>query len=324
MRKGLKIFLSVLVLIVVVGLVIAAGIGSRDNVTGKWFQQPDVTKWFYSWGKEKDDHSDDNIAICSFTLEQSDFAAYGISEQALKAGVLTAEYTPANTTNKRTGWTWRWAGTHSDWSTGKNIADYVKFTAGANYAPELTYEVLQAFGDTIIVEATSRANSALKATTNIDYLAKYTAIWDDGCYTLAYGEDLDFLSGLYTQDECFSIEPDSYVVRSARLEYSSSFYEYLSAHTDWENEVFDYSNTNVLEWNKFVYPAFEEQASGYYTDTGWIDIFDASVTIDCYYKGEIMYTFSDCKTLEFSSTALQEMATPPTNITIPGGGQVIV
>lgn len=324
MKKS--VFCAIGAVILAAGVTVAAAIGSAVN--GIPFKS-NIKNWFNGWGKgienvemlPPDDTSEDGISIATYAFTADDYAAYGISEQAIEAGVLTAEYKPFNTTNKRTGWTFKFAG--NEWSQGKVLSDYVLFTPGANYAPECTYQVLQPFGDTIIAEATSRANSALKATTRIDYILKYSSIYDGDIYLNSYYENFDLFGEMYSTDECCSIVPDS---------FSADLKIYL--HEDFENwmeENYDGCwGDSCVTLNNVTAPfSFESVTEGdgdvgaysisqYYYETGSIDIFRLEYVVRCYYEGELMYTFGEqWKLIDFTPSAFEEMSTSPTNIITP-------
>ncbi len=317
MRK--RTFFGFLALLLCFGVFVACAVGSRGFTESKFMN------WFNGWGYgvetlPPDDTSEDNISIVSYALTADDYAAYGISDEAIEAGVLTAKYTPLNTTNKRTGWTWKFAG--NEWSQGKVLSDYVAFTAGANYAPELTYEVLQPFGDTIIVEAVSRANSALKSTTHIDYLARYSYIFDGGNFDIGYHEDLDIFSDLYT-DDCYSVVPDAYSA-TVTLEVNSGFSDWvLEEYGDTESVLGPIKNvTGAISYEDWFLSQTnyitEERFSRYITEISPGDYFaTVRVTVICYYQGEEMYTFMDIEDMYFSEEALQLMAVPPTGVSTP-------
>lgn len=276
-----------------------------------------------------DDTSQDRIEIASYSLAAEDFAAYGISEQAVNAGVLTAEYTPLNTTNKRTSWTWRFEG--NEWSTGKNVSDYVKFTAGTNYAPECTYEVLQPFGDTIIVEATSRANSQLKATTNIDYIVKYSDFWNGEDKVLEFGEEVNVFTDLVTEDACWTVEPTSYYA-NIKVTLAPEFDNWLSdnGYEAWNGSVENFEDVTGAVSLESLVGAGDASPSIFARY-----FFDTNKSMECYYflvTAEITayigdksaYTFTRSEGLWLSEACVTAWGTPPTNVTIPGGGQVIV
>ncbi len=322
--KAKVIVVSVLVLILAAAVIITCGIGSRDTVTGQWFRIGDVTKWFHSWGKDKNDHVEDNIRIMAYSLQPEEYAAYGVSETSLKAGVLTADFQPYNTSDKRTNWRWHWAG--NSWSANKVLTDYVDFTPAENSAPKLTYSVKQPFGDRIVVECSSVVSPTLTGATSFEYVARYSAIFDWGAGTIENGGSVDVLADLYTA-ECYSVVPDKMIAREVRFDYTDSFENYVN--TNFPNDAFGYETHKTFQvvnspitWEELEMDNLKDYIASYYLATGSTDVFEVYTTIDCYYGDKLMYTFSDNETLEFGST-INELVVPPTGIT-SNPGTVIV
>lgn len=311
------IVLAVLLLAAVVALV--AAIGSQG------FTIKNAKKWFKGWGNPDNvGDAGDDISISTYALAVEDYADYGISEQAIEAGVLTVQYKPANTTNKRTGWTFRFAG--NAWSQGKVLSDYVVFTAGANYAPECTYEVLKPFGDTIIVEATSRANSSLKATTNIDYLARFQYFWGgDGTSELALNAPLNVFERLDCDGKPYSIVPTSYSA-NITITLDNNLWNWIQENIDDKpQKVWSYENcqylanvTGAISWSDW----FDDNGGGfidsdfaaYYDETGRVIFGRIEAEITCYYNGEEMYTFTDGEYIEFTVESIEAVSVYPTEI----------
>lgn len=288
----------------------------------------------FQWGKDnsaaediKDDTSNDNIAIASYALAADDFAAYGVSDNAISAGVLTAEYTPSNTTNKRTGWTWRFSS--NEWSTGKNIADYVKFAAGTNYAPECTYEVLQPFGASIIVEATSRVNSELKATTSIEWVSRY----DDfgaNVYIGANEDNIDILSLLGSTNECDStgtVRPDAvtgtlyFSFRSEVIQYAREFSE---ENVDLSGQFSFEINSSVFSINDVLahFPDFgKRQLAECFVarSDGFNELCEFYGNFTAYYEGKEIYKFGidGVSSIYFTEDWINKYSTLPTDVTLP-------
>lgn len=84
---------------------------------------------------------------------------------------LTANYEPAGTTNQQTNWSVSFANPASSWATGKTVTDYVTVTSTGVNTAEVT--CLQAFGERIIVTATSAVDSSVSDTTTVDFEKKY-------------------------------------------------------------------------------------------------------------------------------------------------------
>lgn len=250
------------------------------------------------WVKKAPTVNENEYVISARALSEGEFAAYGISPQAIKAGVLTVNYEPVDATNNRTNFTYKFA--QNAWSEGKNLADYVTFTPGTNHAPNCTYEVLQPFGATIVVEATSLANPELKAQTNIDYLARYNTFWQDGNVHYLGADNMVNIFLDFTSNEVYSIRPTSY---SADIEVTpnQSFNDWLKT-TDHGGctENTKYTKTGVtgaFDLSEALKLFQIDSPVGAYVAPYWAEVggeeqFVVSATITCYYEGKEYYTFS--------------------------------
>ena len=325
--KKQKVLISIVVLILAVALVIACGIGSQDN-NGKWFQNGNVLTWFGSWGKDKpteDDTEKDNISLASYALATSDFAAYGISPQALEAKVITVDFEPANTTNKRIGWVCKWKDATSTWARGKNINDYVDFVPAADFGASATLAVKQPFGEPVIVTATSRANSALTSSSQFDYVARYSGL-SNMKTTFDFNDVIDVFDDLYIADD-YTVLPTE-CVANVTFEVETELLSYLNSHGCDCNASENYNGiTGAITWFDFFSPLNgfdfdyvskflleQDQEIGYIT-----------VEMTCKYTdgfgNEVVYTFTDSECVSLSDACIDEISTPPTDITVnPGGG----
>lgn len=330
--KKKNIIISIIVLILAAAIVIACCIGSQD-VNGKWCQNPNVLTWFDNWGKgqEKpdDDTSKDNISLASYALEAADFAAYGISPQALEAKVLKVDFEPVNTTNKRVGWVCKWKNSNSSWAINKNINDYLDFVPAVDFGASATLAVKQPFGEPVIVTATSRANAQLTSSCQFDYVARYCDVHGgDSFWVDSLNE---FYQGFYFFDD-FVLDYDEYTVVPDRVFASIDFTffddcgRYLSDLAGGCNTSFsDYWETTdgYLPYEVFINYNDNlsiKDLSSYVINTGNNSVGRFKISVECCY-GEVSYSFSTILDLEFSDKCAAEMSTPPTNITInPDGG----
>ncbi len=327
--KKKKIIISIIVLILAAAIVIACGIGSQD-VNGKWFKNPNVLTWFDNWGKgqEKpdDDTEKDNISLASYALETADFAAYGISPQALEAKVITVDFEPANTTNKRIGWVCKWKDATSTWASGKNINDYVDFVPAADFGASATLAVKQPFGEPVIVTATSRANSALTSSSQFDYVARYDNLWGESDLVLDYEQEIDVFKDLYASD-WYTVIPTEYVA-NVTFEVETELLSYLNSHGCDCNASENYNNiTGAITWYDFFSPlnGFDFDYVSKFLLERSQEIGYITVEMTCKYTdgfgNEVVYTFTDSECVSLSDACIDEISTPPTNITVtPGGG----
>lgn len=318
------------VLIVTAALVTAWGIGSEG------FTQNNPLHFFNDWGtatvqpdepNEPDDTSKDNISLASYALDKADFAAYGISPQALEAKVITVDFEPANTTNKRIGWVCKWKDATSTWASGKNINDYVDFVPAADFGASATLAVKQPFGEPVIVTATSRANSALTSSSQFDYVARYSQLWGDGDLTLDFYENVNVFAGLYT-DESYTVLPTE-CIANVKVELNTDLFNYLKAAGEDINSEVIYENViGEITWYEFIgqFNGFNySKVAAWFNETGGDTVFYVFVTMTCMYTdgfgGDVIYTWTDSEPIYFSDSCITEMSTPPTDITVnPGGG----
>ncbi len=331
--KAKKIFLGFLALIIAIGAVIACGIGSQ-NSNGEWFKNGNVLTWFNSWGKDKDDSEKDNISLASYALAKSDFEAYGISPQALEAKVITVDFEPVNTTNKRIGWNCHWKNAQSEWASGKNINDYVDFVPAPNFGASATLAVKEPFGEPVVVTATSRADSRLSSSSQFEYVARYSGLWNENDFYMTSREDIyNIFDNLYISDS-YTVLPTT-LVANVTFKVNPRLVAYLREHSD----SFDLNETvsfnNVTQGIKYTdlygeLNSFNEKlVAAFYLENDINDTdfyaFDITVIMTCSYVdvtgNEVKYEFHDSRYIMFTDDFVTEISTPPTNITTnPGGG----
>lgn len=114
------------------------------------------------------------IRLAAMKLASSEYEAYGVSEQAETAYTLTATITPADAANKKVDWTIAFKNASSTWASGKTVTEYATVTPSADGALTAVVENVAAFGEQIIVKATSRDNAEAYATCTVEYLQRTT------------------------------------------------------------------------------------------------------------------------------------------------------
>lgn len=115
----------------------------------------------------------EEISLMSARIAAADYSEYGVSPLAESAQTVTATIQPSDALNKAVDWSVAWANASSAWADGKTVTDYVTVTPTADGALTATAECLQAFGEQIIITATSRDNSSAKGTCTVDYSQRY-------------------------------------------------------------------------------------------------------------------------------------------------------
>ena len=128
------------------------------------------------------------IRLAAMKLASSEYEAYGVSAQAESAYTLTATITPADAANKKVDWTIAFKNASSTWASGKTVTEYATVTPSADGALTAVVENVAAFGEQIIVKATSRDNTSAYATCTVEYLQRttgYTLVLDGKTYNTA-------------------------------------------------------------------------------------------------------------------------------------------
>lgn len=163
------------------------------------------------------------IRLAAVKLASSQYEDYGVSAQAETAYTLTATITPADAANKAVDWTIAFKNASSTWATGKTVTEYATVTPSADGALTAVVENVAAFGEQIIVKATSRDNAEAYATCTVEYLQRTTG------YTLTLDGKTYNTAGTTTN----SVTPDFSKTKSASatIEVNKSTV-YTRANTD--------------------------------------------------------------------------------------------
>lgn len=128
------------------------------------------------------------IKLAAVKLASSEYEAYGVSAQAETAYTLTATITPADAANKKVDWSIAFKNASSTWASGKTVTEYATVTPSADGALTAVVENVAAFGEQIVVKATSRDNAEAYATCTVEYLQRttgYTLVLDGKTYNTA-------------------------------------------------------------------------------------------------------------------------------------------
>lgn len=115
-----------------------------------------------------------SIKLMTASISPEDYADYGISTLADSAFTLTATITPEDATNKEVDYTTAWKNAQSTWAQGKSVEDYLTINQESDGSLKATGTVLNAFAEPIEITVTSRSNSKVSATCQIDYVKKIT------------------------------------------------------------------------------------------------------------------------------------------------------
>lgn len=170
-----KKFIFSNLLSLVLGIVIGAGgfgivsnIKTNEKVPEQTATLPD------SGGAVIGEAQENGIQMMKTAIPVEKYAAYGVSEQAEKAYTITATVKPDDATNKKVNWSLAFANAESTWAKGKNLSDYVTVTASGTTNSTAVLTCKQAFGEQILLTATSDGDSTKSAVCTVDYAQKVT------------------------------------------------------------------------------------------------------------------------------------------------------
>lgn len=99
-----------------------------------------------------------------------------IATQADNSYILTATIQPSNASNQSVTWAAAWKSSSSSWASGKAVSNYVTVTALENEPLKSTVTCLEAFGEQVIITATTNDGTNLTAQCTCDYVKRVTKI----------------------------------------------------------------------------------------------------------------------------------------------------
>ena len=148
-------------------------------------------------GMEVGKQEESGIRIMRTKIDSKQYAAYGISEEALVAYTLTASITPGDMTNfVELDWTAEWYRSDVSWVEGENVYDYIKVTPNGHQA---TIECLKGWDEPIIVKASLKDTPGVYGSCWCAYIMRY----DNASATLEDGTVIPFEKGRVSH---FSLE----------------------------------------------------------------------------------------------------------------------
>lgn len=152
------------------------------------------------------------ISLMSASVEQEDFAAYGVSPLSESAVKLTATVTPAEATYPQVDWTVAFASS-SGWASGKNVTDYVTITPASDGALTATAECKQPFGEQVVITVTSRTNANAYASCTCNYVKRVDSMTvklmkgGSNTTTIALGDGLTYTASAQPNYTAGTITP---------------------------------------------------------------------------------------------------------------------
>lgn len=127
------------------------------------------------------DNEESPIRMTRTKLTPKQYAAYGVSENALSAYTLTATITPADKANfVELEWTAEWYRPNVSWVEGEDVYDYIKVTPNGHQA---IIESLKGWDEPIIVKASLKDNPGIFGSCWCAYISRYrkiNAMMEDG------------------------------------------------------------------------------------------------------------------------------------------------
>lgn len=103
--------------------------------------------------------------------------------------LLKATVKPDVAYNKTLDWTVAFIGNGS-WSSGKQVSDYLTVTPTSDGSDTATVKCLQAFGQAIEIQVTSRSNPNAKTSCKVDYMSRVSAV----NFSFDYTDEYSYLS----------------------------------------------------------------------------------------------------------------------------------
>lgn len=177
--KGItkKIVAGALALAVAAGSVCLLGYISRDtngNWFGSWTNNGLTDGNGNGGGPVISDGESSGMVLAATAIPLSAYEEYGVSPLAEQAYTLSVTYTPADTTIQDTTYTIAFENPSSTWATGKTVTDYATITQSSAGSLDAVLEILQPFGERIIVTAQSDMTPEISTSVNVDYVKGVT------------------------------------------------------------------------------------------------------------------------------------------------------
>lgn len=240
---------------IIVAGVLAAGICCTGFVSrgdnGKWFGNGNLSTWH--WNDKTDDKAPDDkpngdndlnenigesgsflpaevkgngIRLMSAVITNEEFDEYGINAQADSAYTVTAIVEPEEATNKAVTYTAKFENASSSWANGKKVTDYVTVSQTSSGSLMATVTIKQAFGEPVMIVATSDEDSDISASFPVHYVKRIASVTSSvacagtGTYSIGLGKDTSYTTaitmGTGTVQGTFEV--------SAKISFSDSYF----------------------------------------------------------------------------------------------------
>ncbi|MDE5722202.1 MAG: hypothetical protein K2I30_05640 [Clostridia bacterium] len=319
-NTGLKV-----VSVLMAGLTAAAGVACGIG----WMKAVKLEKQVNELIRERDDNADKiPMTFKTYGIVAEDYEKYGIPERAINSKLIVADFTPANTTDKRCRWTWKW----KDSSVTESVEDYVYFNPAANNGANCAVGCLKAFTKTIVLTCTSVADSKITSTTNIEYVTRYSELNNASDFVMNhFTDDINVFTNMFEEeDNIGTVLPDSFEA-DVKIQIYRELFEYLHQEDYDVSEYAEYKNItggipNLTDgaiygycwgWANEFNALHPDDVAKWCLDNDTDCIGTITATVRCYYKGELIYEFKDGKDWMLSAGCLAEMAIPPQGVNTP-------
>ncbi|MGN0824559.1 MAG: hypothetical protein ACI4MB_05785 [Candidatus Coproplasma sp.] len=174
-----KIVAGALALAVAAGGVSLIGYTTRDT-NGNWFGS-------FHWADNNitadggdntivNDGENNGMLMVSKAIPLNSYEEYGVSALAENAYSLSVTYTPSNTTYQETTYSMKFAD-------GSDCSAYASLSQTSVGSKTATFSILKPFSKQIIITASCNRNTAIKATTTVDYVGA----WNVNLYQVTIG-----------------------------------------------------------------------------------------------------------------------------------------
>ena len=166
-----KIIAYCLMVVCSIGLCVTATSCSKTKDDSN---NPEIVEDEASGGMEVTNFSSKGIKLQSKKISYENYHYYGVSPTAETSQLLTATVGPNYATNQSITWTVSWKNENSTWAKGKTVTDYVTVVPTSIGAKTATVSNMQAFGEQVIVKATSQSDPEVYASVTVDYAKRLT------------------------------------------------------------------------------------------------------------------------------------------------------
>lgn len=215
------------------------------------------------------------LKLMSASISPEDYDAYGVSPLAESAFSLTATVTPSDATWQDLQWDCKFLNAGSSWASGKNVAEYL--SVPETKGNTINISCLQAFGEPIVITATSLANPSVSASCQVDYVKKITNFTMNsyngtGAVTCVDADDVEFYIDITYSDGTITPETTVSLQAKVAIGYTTALDEIEFIHTECHSDVL-----YVVSDDTVVYTYSENLPEGnldgyFFSDSGFASI----------------------------------------------------